>query len=54
MKIFMFLLIIYVFIKTVSYAIFEFKTNKNKPAATTIICVALGSSILASTMIYIR
>ncbi len=54
MKIFMFLLIIYVFIKTISYGIFELKTNKNKPGAITIICVALGSSILASIMLYIR
>lgn len=54
MKIFMLLLIIYALIKTISYGIFELKTNKNKPAATTVICIALGSSILASIMLYIR
>lgn len=54
MKIVLFILIIYSLIKTISYGIFELRENKNKPAATTIICIALGSSILASIMLYIR
>ena len=53
MKILVFLLIAYTFIKTISYGIFEEKTNKNKPAAITIIVLALGSCILTCTILFI-
>ncbi len=54
MKILLFVLTLIAFIKTISYGLFELKENKNKPAATTIICVAIGSCILTSIMIYIK
>lgn len=54
MKIFLFILTISVFIKTISYGLFELKENKNKPAAMTIICLALGSCIFTSTVILIK
>ncbi len=54
MKILLLILIIFTLIKTVSYGMFELKTNKNKPAATAIICIALGSCILTSIMLFIK
>lgn len=54
MKILVFLLTAYTFIKTVSYGIYEGKENKNKPAAITIIVIALGSCILINTILLIR
>lgn len=54
MKFLLFILIILVFSKTISYALFELKENKNKPAAITIICIALGSCIFTSTVVFIK
>lgn len=54
MKILLFILTILVFIKTISYGLFELKENKNKPAAITIICIALGSCIFTSTVVLIK
>lgn len=54
MKTLFLVLIAFAFIKTISYAIFELKENKNKPAATTIILIALGSCILSISMIYTK
>ncbi len=54
MKVLLFILIVLVFIKTISYGLFELKENKNKPAATTIICLALVSCIFTSTVVLIK
>lgn len=54
MKILLFILTIFTFIKTISYGVFELKTNKNKPGAITIICLALGSCILVNIMLYLK
>lgn len=54
MKILLFILTILVFIKTISYGLFELKENKNKPAAITIICIALGSCIFTSSVVFIK
>ncbi len=51
MKFLLFVFIIFTFIKTFSYGLFELRTNKNKPGAITIICVALGSCILTSIVL---
>ncbi len=53
MKIIILLLSIFSFIKTVSYGIYELKTNKNKSGATVIFCTAIVSTILISIMLYI-
>lgn len=54
MKFLVFLLTAYAFVKTISYGIYEGKENKNKPAATTIIVLALGSCLLTITLLFIR
>ena len=54
MKIIILLLSIFSLIKTISYGMYELKTNKNKSGATAIICTALVSIILISTMLYTR
>lgn len=54
MKILLFVLTIFTLIKTVSYGVYELKTNKNKPGAITIICLALGSCILTSLCLIIK
>lgn len=54
MKILLFILTIFTFIKTISYGVFELKTNKNKPGAVAIICLALGSCILTSLVLIIK
>lgn len=54
MKFLLFIFIIFTFIKTISYGLFELKTNKNKPGAITIICITLGSCILTSIVLLIK
>ena len=53
MKVLLSVLTIYMIVKTISYGVFELKENKNKPAAITIICTAIGSFILTNIVIYI-
>ena len=54
MKLLLIVLTVFTLIKTISYGVYEFKENKNKPAAIAIICLALGSCTLTSIMVYIR
>lgn len=54
MKILLLILIISILVKTISYGLFELKENKNKPAAITIICIALGSCIFTSIVVFIK
>lgn len=54
MKLLLIILTIFTLVKTISYGMYEFKQNKNKPGAITIICIALGSCILTSIIIYLR
>ena len=53
MRIVVFLLSIYVFIKTVSYGLYEYKNN-NKTSAFIIYVIALISSILPNVVLYYR
>lgn len=54
MKFVLYVLIVFTFIRTVSYGLFELRENKNKPGAITIFGIALGTCILTSIMVYIR
>ena len=54
MEIFVFLLTLFVLIKTISYGIFEIKTNSNIIAGITIIIIAVISSLLPNIVIYIN
>ena len=54
MKIILILFAMFTFIKTISYGIYEFKVNKNKPGAISIIGLALGSCILITVMLCIK
>lgn len=53
MKIILIILTLYSLIKTISYGIFELKTNKNKSGATAIFCISLTATILISVMLYL-
>lgn len=48
------ILSIWIFIKTISYGIFEIKNNSNKPGGITIIIISIISLIYPIIMIYIR
>lgn len=54
MKIFVLILSIIILIKTISYGIYELKTNSNIIAGITIIIIAVISSILPNIVIYIN
>ena len=53
MRILVFILSIFVFIKTVSYGIYEFKSN-NKTSAVIIYIIAIISSVLPNIILYYR
>lgn len=48
------ILAIWIFMKTLSYGIFEIKNNSNKPGGITIIIISLISLIYPIIMVYIR
>lgn len=48
------ILSIWIFMKTLSYGIFEIKNNSNKPGGITIIIVSIISLIYPIIMVYIR
>lgn len=54
MKIFVLILSIIILIKTISYGIYELKTNSNIIAGITIIIIAVISSIFPNIVIYIN
>lgn len=54
MKFLVFVLSIIIFIKTTSYGIYEFKENKNKVGAITVILIAVVSLILPNMVVYFR
>ncbi len=54
MKFVILILSIFVAIKTISYGIYELKTNSNITAGITIIIIAVISSILPNVVIYIN
>ncbi len=53
MKIVILFLSIWIFIKTVSYGLFEIKQNKNKFGGVMVIILALISSIFPNTVMWI-
>ena len=53
MRFIVFLLSIFVFIKTVSYGIYEYKNN-NKVSAIIIYIIAIVSSIFPNIILYFR
>lgn len=54
MKFVILILSIFVLIKTISYGVYELKTNSNIIAGITIIIIAVISSILPNVVIYIN
>ncbi len=54
MKFVILILSIFVAIKTISYGVYELKTNSNITAGITIIIIAVISSILPNVVIYIN
>lgn len=54
MKIFLLIISIWIFIKTISYGIFEIKENKNKPAGITIFFLATVGLVLPNLINYFR
>lgn len=54
MRIIIFILTIYAFIKTISYGIFEQKNNNNKTSAIIIYVLALVGLIAPNVIIYMR
>ena len=54
MKILTIIFTICVFIRTVSYAMFEIKTQKNKIGGTAVIVVAVISLVLPNIFIWVR
>jgi hypothetical protein len=49
-----FLLSLVVFAKTVSYALYEYNKNKNKPAGIAIITISIISIIVSNVYIFYR
>ncbi len=54
MKFFLLILSVWIFIKTISYGIFEIKTNKNKPGGIAIFFIATIGLILPNLMNFLR
>jgi len=54
LKTFIFIFSIIILIKTISYGIYELKTNSNIIAGIAIIIIAVISSILPNVIIYIN
>ena len=48
------ILSVWIFIKTLSYAIFELKKNSNKIGCITLIAISIISLIWPTIMVYIR
>lgn len=53
MRILVIILSIIIFIKTLSYGMYELK-NKNKTGGITVIAISISSLILPNVMVYIR
>lgn len=54
MIVFIFLVSIFIFFKTISYGIYEIKTNNNKLGGCIIIIISIIILFLPSYMVYIR
>lgn len=54
MIIFIFLFSLFIFFKTVSYGLYEIKTNNNKFGGSFIIIISIVILFLPSYMVYIR
>lgn len=54
MYILVIILSIIIFIKSISYAVFEIKQNSNKIGGITIIAISVISLILPTVMVYVR
>lgn len=53
MRILVFILSIFVFVKTVSYGVYEYKSN-NKISAIILYVIAIISSVLPNVILYYR
>lgn len=54
MRILFFIISIFIFLKTVSYGIYEFKNNKNKFGGTLITILAFVTIVFFNIMAFIR
>lgn len=54
MRIVIIILSIYTILKTISYGIYEIKTNENKSGGIAVIAVSILSAILCDVIVYLR